>query len=150
MIKKIYILLFFIIIFGVPSEAYSQCGQELLELCYPKLGDFKYVNSFPVRIKKSKRGEPPSVMKQSMVLNSGTKYRFVIYNAEEFEGNLIVNIYNSSNLVGTSYDFSSGKSYESIDFDCKKPGIYYITFYFEDGKDGCSICVMGQREWKAQ
>ena len=144
------IILFFFLAIGLSNAAYSQCGEEMIEYCYPKLGDFKYLNNFPVKLKKSKKNDPPAVMKHSLVLNSGTKYRFAIYNATEYDGKLVVNIYSSSTLVGTSYDYNTGKYYDVIDFDCKKPGIYYITFYFDGGKEGCSMCVMGQKEWKAK
>lgn len=146
---------FYIILVVLPvlisvNELRAQCGEPLVEICYPKLGDSKYLNSFPVRLKKSKRGEPPTVMKQSLILNSGTKYRFAIVNAEEYEGKLIMNLYSSQTLVGTSVEYSTGKYFDIVEYNCKKAGIYYLTFYFEDGKEGCGLCLMGQKEWKGK
>lgn len=144
------VIVVFFIVLGFSNAAHAQCGEEMIEFCYPKLGEFKYINNFPIKQKKAKRGDPPAVMKHSLVLNSGTKYRFAIYNATEYDGKLVVNIYSSSTLVGTSYDYATGKYYDVIEFDCKKPGIYYICFYFDGGKEGCSMCVMGNKEWKGK
>ena len=151
MIKRLlYISLVLFPVLLSTQGAKAQCGEPLVEICYPKLGDFKYLNSFPIRIKKSKRGEPPTVMKHSLIFNSGTKYRFVLSNAEEFDGKLILNLYNSQNVVKSSVEYSTGKYFDMIEFDCKKAGIYYLTFYFEDGKEGCALCLMGQKEWKGK
>ncbi|MBU0489155.1 MAG: hypothetical protein KKA07_07265 [Bacteroidetes bacterium] len=145
--KKFLYIILLGFIFLIPGKASAQCNDELLNVCYPSLGEFKYLKSWPVKIKKNKKkGAPPSVLRFNVVLNGGYKYILTACDAEEYEGKVVISLYSGNALVGSSYDAKTNKDYKKFIFDCKKSGVYYVSFYFIDGEEGCAIGVLGQQE----
>lgn len=146
--KKIVFIASLIFSISIAGNAFAQCSDELIEVCYPLLGDFKYIKSYPIKFKKSKKGTPPLSGKNVLVLNGGTKYKIVACNAEEMEGKLIMQLFQSSSstLVGSTYDPTTKKHYNGIEFSCKMSGVYYLSYYFDEGKEGCSVILLSEQK----
>jgi hypothetical protein len=144
--KKFLMIPMLIITFLLFSSiAYSQCNDQLQTSCSGGIGaDFKYLKNFPVKLAKSSK-EAPVSQKYQITLSGGTTYKFTACNASELEGKVIVSLYNGFALVATTYVSESKKHYPYIEFPCKMSGNYNLTFYFEDGKEGCAVCILSQK-----
>lgn len=141
--KKIYAILLLVIGFSLSSKA--QCSDELLGVCYPNIGDYKFLKSYPIKMKKSKKGDPPSVAQNSLVLNAGVTYRIAVCNASEYKGKLIVSLYSGSAMISSSYDPRTKNFYPGFEFQCRKSGVYYFSFYFDEGAEGCGMVLLAQK-----
>jgi len=143
---KKYILLsvlfaFFAIVAGM-NQAKAQCGDGLLNVCHGKLGESKFLKSFPVQLAKQKKGDPLPVVKYTYVFNSGVTYRIFVCNAQEVPGKAIISLYHNDNMIGTTYLVDSKKHFPFIQFECKMSGVYSLSFYFEDGEEGCAMGIV--------
>jgi hypothetical protein len=144
--KKFFIIPILLIAFLILSgNVYSQCNDQLQTSCSGGIGsDYKYLKNFPVKLAKSSK-EAPVSQKYQITLSGGTTYKLTACNASEFEGKVIVSLYNGFALVATTYVADTKKHYPSIEFPCKMSGSYNLTFYFEDGKEGCAVCILSQK-----
>ncbi len=143
--KKIFILLAtFILIFAL-KNGFSQCNDNLLNVCMPNIGPNKFLKSYPVRLQASKQGAPMEQVKYNITLNSGVTYKILACNASEFPGKVIINLNQGMRLIATTYDEATKKHYPSLTYQCKMSGLYSLTFYFEDGKEGCAVGILSQQ-----
>ena len=144
--KKIFYLFAITFCVVLSNQVFSQCdNEELLDVCYPKIGDYKYVKNYPIQLKKTRKGEPPVVIKRAVVLNGGVKYKIVACNNNEYDGKVVISLYSGDALIGTTYDYNKNKEYSFIEYDCKKSGVYYLSFYFREGREGCALCILAQK-----
>ena len=148
--KGIYKLLTITLIFAglnAGNIVYGQCNDELLTRASTKLGDeFVYLKDVRVRLKESKKNQPPYTIKQSLVLTFGVTYKFVIQNAKEYDGKLVFSLFDMDGVVATNYSESSGKVYYEVLYKCKKSGVYNLTAQFKDGAEGCAVCMVGMNK----
>lgn len=136
--------LFSILLFlAVCIMASGQISDPLVSNCVMSAGaNAKYLKDF--RIQLGKTQTPGDLRyKTQMSLWKNTKYRFSMCNSKDSKGKLIMNIKNSSNqIVLSSYDPKSGKTYSFVDFICNKSGIYQLSFDFSDGEQGSGVGVV--------
>ena len=141
--------LVFASLFGVcalalfPVTASAQCSDQLLEQAAETLGEFVYVQDYRAKLKKGKKGKPNPIMKYSIILTKGTRYRFVGASAQDFDGRLVMDLYAGAGKMGSNYDKNRAKFYDAIEFTCKRSGLYYLVLSFDEGKEGCGTAVMG-------
>lgn len=150
MIMKYLLFIILVVPFLYFSEnVKAQCDDQLIEVCYPEIADFKFIKHYPIRFKKSNK-EAPLTGKNVMVLNQGTKYKIVTCGAQEFDGKLVFNLYQSNNnqLVGSTFDPSTKKVLNGFEFVCKSSGVYYLTYYFLEGKEGCAVIMTSEKTGK--
>ena len=143
---KKYILII-IIAFAV-NMAYSQCNEELVQICYPSLKNYTFLKSVPVKLKKAKKGEPPANLKKTFVFNAGVRYRITGCNASDYKGKMVIDLYSNEKLVASTFDSRSGNVNEGFEFDCKNPGVYFVICYFLDGQEGCAVTLISQLDVK--
>jgi hypothetical protein len=77
-----------------------------------------------------------------MYLMKNMKYRFSVCNAPGSGGELAVTIYDQGKELISSYNSSTGKKYNTIDFVCNKTGLYTIWYDFIDGEQGSGVGVV--------
>lgn len=128
------------------GSSFGQCNDQLVDIALEAIDQkpsdkFTYLKDFKVRLKKSKKNKPEAA-KYTVILSKGTLYRFTTANAKEYPGNLIWTLYDTNGLVMTNYVVSSNKVYATVDMTCKKSGRYYLTYTFEDGKEGCGVGLL--------
>ena len=139
--KIIFVIL--IPLFAINTHIFAQCGDELVDICVSKLGtSCTYLKEFKIKLKKAKKNEPAPVARFAVVLNKGTHYRFSVCNAEEFEGKAVIQLYDTSRLLGSSYNMATGKLYDGFVFVCKKTSAYHLFFSFKEGKEGCAVGIL--------
>ena len=138
---KKYLIIIYIAIYTA-NVGYSQCNDELIQKCYPSLKTYTFLKSLPIKMKKSKKGDPPAIMKKAFVFDKNITYKISACNAAEYAGKVVVEIYDDKGMIGSTLDKKTGVISESINFDCKYAGVYYIVCYFKDGLEGCSVAIV--------
>ncbi len=137
--KKILLLITFSIVLSfIGSEIKAQSSEDLLDMCRVIAGDATYVRDFKVPLEA---GTPPPVKNTAFLLQRNS-YKIVVCNSREYEGELIVEIYDTSRLIATNYIISSGKYYDKITLPANKAGSYRLKMYFKDGKKGSAVVML--------
>jgi hypothetical protein len=104
--------------------------------------DAKYLKDFRIQLGKG-ADETDLRYKANISLWKDMKYRFTMCSMEESKGLLILKMKDeSNNVVLSSFDQSSGKAYTSVDFTCKKSGIYQLSYDFTNEKQGSGVGVI--------
>ena len=114
--------------------------QKLVQDCASEAGEGAiYLKEFVVELPRAEKGERPPMFRQAIVLRGNNIYRFNICNQK---GEAVIRIYDSSNLILSSFDTNSNKEFNPINFLCKKTGQYNIVITFKNGNAGESIGIM--------
>ena len=121
------------------TDVNAQCNEQLVNKCYPTMSGFTYLKDFKFRLKEKSEATPKPRAKFQLILSKNTKYLLTACNAEEFPGKVIYQLFDASGLLASSYNPQTKKHYKSIEFVCKKSGLYYIAYTFEDYEKGCAI-----------
>lgn len=125
----------------------SQCNDELLSLAINQMGeDFDYVKDIKIRLKKSKKGKTPLSIKQGIILNKGQTYKIYARNAKEYDGRIIFQLHNVKGNIAKSY--SNGTHFKAVTYKCTATGMYYLSSYYENGEEGCSVVVIAVKPTK--
>lgn len=108
--------------------------------CASKAGpNALYLKDFQIDLPAAPAGERPPMFRQAVALRGNNLYRFNFCNKQ---GEAVIRIYDSSRMVMSSIEASSGELHNPIQFLCKKTGPYNIVITIKDGKSGNSIGVM--------
>ncbi len=142
---KKFFLIIATVLFGL-SNIMAQCGDELVDDCASDIGGATYLKDFRVQLEKAEKNKPAPVQRISVVLNSGTQYKFNVCNAPEYEGKAIVQLYDNARLLGSTLNLATGKLYDSFVLSCSKTGVYYIFVSFQEGMEGCSAAILSYVE----
>ena len=141
--KKIFflpLLLFAVAFFSQSVKAQTEA--QKIELCTKAAGGATLLNSYSVPLPAAKDGERPPVFRQAIGIRKGNKYRFTVCTDEESQGEAILQVYEEGKLLFSSYDASSGKIHQNVDFDCNKSAAYMIMISFKDGRAGSAVVVV--------
>ena len=132
---------FIAIIFALLTISMVQSDRkERVQDCASKAGDGAiYLKEFVVSLPKAVKDQAPPVYRQAVILRGNNIYRF---NLSNDKGTAIIRIYDSSNLVVSSFDTRTDKDYNPINFLCRKTGQYTIMINFKDGKAGEAVGIM--------
>lgn len=139
--KKHFITLLLLVSAGFILN--GQTTDQLVTSCVMNAGpDCKYLKDFRIQLAKApSAGEMR--YKAQMSLWKNTKYKFSMCTAEDSQGELILTIKNDANqVVLSSYDQKTGKTYKSVELTCNRSGIYNLNFDFKDGQQGSGVGVV--------
>jgi hypothetical protein len=141
--KKLLSILSFLLLAGF--VAFGQETDPQVVDCLAGTGkDTKYLKDFRVQLGKSDASELR--YKANISLWKDMKYRFTMCSMDGSLGTLILNMKNdASQIVLSSFDEKTGKAYSSVDFICKKSGIYQLSYDFANNKQGSGVglvCVI--------
>ena len=109
-----------------------------------KLGKYSYLKDYRVYMKRNKNLAPEDYEYYTISLNRGTKYKFMALSNGDFDGKLVINLYNSPKkefLFASTYSQKTKTVKESIEFKCETTGNFCIGYYFLDGKEGCGVGI---------
>ena len=132
---------FIAIIFAILTLSMVQGDRkERVQDCASKSGEGAiYLKEFVVSLPKAVKDQAPPVYRQAVILRGNNIYRFNLCNDK---GVAIIRIYDSSNLLVSSYDTRTKKDYNPINFLCRKTSQYTIMINFKDGKAGEAVGIM--------
>jgi hypothetical protein len=139
--KKQLITLLLLLSAGFVLE--GQSTDQLVNSCVMNAGpNCKYLKDFRVQLAKA---PAPGEMryKTQMSLWKNTKYKFSMCTADDSKGELILTIKNDADqVVLSSFDQKTGKTYKSVELTCNRSGIYQLNFDFKDGQQGSGVGVV--------
>lgn len=139
--KKLFFIFAFILSLG--TYVHSQTEAQLVELCASSAGDdATYLKDFIADLPGASADERPPQAKFSMVLSSGTIYRFSICNSESKPGRGVIQLFDVNKLLGSSFNAATGKEYQSFNFQCNKTGVYHVFISFQEGSPGYAVGIL--------
>ena len=114
--------------------------KERIQDCAGKAGNGAiYLKEFVVSLPKTDKGERPPMYRQAVILRGNNVYRFNLCNDK---GQAIIRLYDSSNMLISTFDTKTEKEYNPINFLCRKTGQYNIIITIRDGKAGEAVGIM--------
>ncbi len=114
--------------------------KERVQDCAGKSGDGAiYLKEFVVSLPKAEKGDRPPMYRQAVILRGNNIYRF---NTCNDKGQAIIRVYDSSNMLVSTFDPKTNKEYNPINFLCRKTGQYNIIITIRDGKAGEAVGIM--------
>jgi hypothetical protein len=130
----------FIVFFLTAVSMVQSDRKELVHECALKAGEGAiYLKEFVVSLPKAEKGEHTPMYRQAVILRGNNIYRFNICNEK---GKAIIRVYDSANMLLSSYDQKTDKEFNPINFLCRKTGQYNIVITIRDGKAGEAIGIM--------
>ncbi|HOO98516.1 MAG TPA: hypothetical protein PLV06_08495 [Bacteroidales bacterium] len=138
---KKYLITLFLLTAGM--IAFGQSTDPLVAQCVMNAGpNTKYLKDFRIQLGKA---QAPGEFryKTQMSLWKNTRYKFSLCTAEGSEGELVLTIKNDANqVVLSSFDSNTGKTYKSVELVCNRSGIYQLNYDFKDGLQGSGVGVV--------
>ena len=136
-----YIALFMLLLWSIIGL--SQCKETLLPKANSKLEDYTYLKDVPVALKEVKESKDKRQVTVPVMLNKGTKYRFVVEDSQNHEGKLVFELFGERGRKVTSYLPDYDKHFSVLEFVCTQSGMYFMNFEFTGAKEGCGVVVYG-------
>lgn len=124
---------------GFGTWAKAQTEDDLVEICGVIAQGATYLRDFKIRLDA---GDPPPTQRFSIILKKGIKYRISVCNSKDFEGRVIVELYDNNRLLASTYNVATGQDHPFIDYICSKTGAYHFFFRFRDGKPGLAVGLL--------
>ncbi|MCX6333074.1 MAG: hypothetical protein NT092_02075 [Bacteroidia bacterium] len=139
--KKYFILLLVMLSAGLILQ--GQGTDQLVNTCVMNAGpNCKYLKDFRIQLSKAPAAGELRY-KTQMSLWKNTKYKFSMCTADDSKGELILTVKNDANqVVLSSFDPKTGKTYKSVDLVCNRSGIYQLNYDFKDGQQGSGVGVI--------
>lgn len=136
-------LLFVLILFSFSGILKAQTEENLVDNCALSAGDnTTYLKDYIIKLPEAKSRQDIPVFKATIILVKNTRYRFSLCNANNSEGEGIIQLYDQQRRLATSYIEETGKMYDMIDFPCKKTGQYSIWYTFKEGEKGLAVGIV--------
>ncbi|HPD94439.1 MAG: hypothetical protein H6537_03680 [Bacteroidales bacterium] len=127
----------------MPKQANAQSEEELVQICGMVAGDATYLKDFRIKLDA---GDPPPVQRFPILLKKDIKYRFSVCNSKEYEGKVVLQLFDNNRMLATTHIIATGKDYPYIDWVCTKTGAYHLFFTFQDGKEGMAVGLLSMVE----
>jgi hypothetical protein len=141
--KKIFLLTLIIFVGAFFSRSVkAQTEAQRVDLCTKMALGATFLESYTVQLAGAKDGERTPVFRQAVAMRKGHRYRFTICTDEESSGEAVLQLHDEAQVVGSSYNTETGKTYQNFDFECNKFAIYIIHVSFKNGKEGSAIAVV--------
>lgn len=138
--KKILFSLL-VVLMGVTyfNKTNAQSEEELVQICTMVAGEAEYLKDFRIKLDA---GDPPPVQRFPILLKKDIKYRFTVCNSKDYEGKVILQLFDNNRQLATTYIVATGKDYPYIDWVCTKTGAYHLVYSFRDGKAGLAVGLL--------
>lgn len=117
------------------NHSFAQ-SDDLVNVCALGIGNATYLKDFKVKLPANSPAQ-----KFSVILNKGTMYKFVVCNAEGYEGKAVIQISEGSNALVSNLK-PDGTFAEAVGFSCSKTGMYNIMCSFKNAKEGAAVIIM--------
>jgi hypothetical protein len=141
--RSLYIIIIISIFIIYSPDLRSQDISETVKNCIKSSGpDAVYLKDFNVNLESAKPNEKPPVFRTTLALRKGVIYRFSVCNNPGSQGEAVLRLYDDATLLLSTFNPSTGKQYNAVNFDCKKSGAYTILISTRDGKAGDAIGVL--------
>lgn len=140
---KYMLLLFLVILLAGNRTLVAQNYKELVEQAISASGnDALYLGEFKVKHTKVKKNKALQVSKSPIWLEKGKIYRINTANSSDYEGEVIVQLYDKKQLLSSTYNIKTRKDKGSFDFLCLRSDYYQLLMSFKEGKPGYAATVI--------
>jgi hypothetical protein len=121
----------------------GQCNESLVQKATEQVGkDAVLVRDFKVKLKEGSKKNASPAGHFSVLMQKDINYRFNILNAAEFDGKAMLQLYDKSNILGSTYNSDINQNAGSFQYKCPRTGKYQVMITFVDGKAGCAAGIM--------
>jgi hypothetical protein len=128
-------------------EVSAQCNSKLVEKAAAVSGkETVVIREFKVKLEEGSMDKPLPVGRYAVMLNEGIHYRIALANSDISEGRGVVQLYDKTVLLGSTYNVESDKDSATFDFMCAKTKTYQVLAFFREGKPGCMAAVLSMRD----
>lgn len=114
----------------------SAQNDNLVNVCALGIGNATYLKDYKVKLPANSPEQ-----KFSVILNKGTVYKFVVCNAEGYEGKAVIKLMDGGNALVSNLK-PDGSFLEAVGFSCQKTGMYNIMCGFKNNKEGAAVIIM--------
>jgi hypothetical protein len=138
--KRIILILFPVFF---TFQIYSQFSPGFVEQCATNSGkDATYLKDFQVVLNAALPEQVPPIARYPLVLSKNNIYRFSLCTPEDSPGKAILQLFDSNQLIFSSYNKETGEEYNPFNFLCQKTGIYHVFISFQEGKQGHTVGIL--------
>jgi hypothetical protein len=138
--KRIILILFPVFF---TFQIYSQFSPGFVEQCATNSGkDATYLKDFQVVLNAALPEQLPPIARYPLVLSKNNIYRFSLCTPENSPGKAILQLFDSNQLIFSSYNKETGEEYNPFNFLCQKTGIYHVFISFQEGKQGHTVGIL--------
>jgi hypothetical protein len=123
-------------------SAHSQDISQLTAQCAANAGDVMYLKDFVVKLDEGTPGGAPPTARFALLLSKNVVYRFSICTAPNSTGEAMLQLYDGSTMIGSTFIASAGKEFPFFDFKCQKSAVYHVFISFKEGKAGEGVGIM--------
>ncbi len=143
--KKIAILIAItsLFIFAPREEAQAQCKQQRVYSCARKGGNAIYLRDFNTKLKAVRSERSINGTKWPVVLNRGTRYRFILCTPSGASNDVKLTLFDSKHPELKPWNSTEKSGRNMFDFICKRSGVYYVSIRFKRGKGRRKTCAVG-------
>lgn len=121
----------------------AQCDNSLVDKAILQSGsDAVYLQEFKVKFDEQGVGKTIPKAKYPILLSKNTTYRFNVCNAQEYEGQVILDLYLKDKLVASTYNPKLKSHLRQFNFECNKTATYQVVISFDKGKAGCAVGIL--------
>ncbi|MBO7497365.1 MAG: hypothetical protein J6T98_12520 [Salinivirgaceae bacterium] len=112
-------------------------SDDLVNVCALGIGNATYLKDFKVKLPAN----TTTPQKLSVILTKGMIYKFVVCNAEGYEGKAVIQLSDAGNTLVSNLK-ADGSFVEAVGFSCQKTGMYNIFCSFKNNKEGAAVIIM--------
>ena len=143
--KKIAILIAItsLFIFAPQEEAIAQCKQQRVYQCARQGGNAIYLRDFNTKLRSVRSSGSINGTKWPVVLNRGTRYRFILCTPPGFGNDVKLTLFDSRNPETSPWNSTEKSGGDKFDFICKRSGVYYVSIRFKEGHGKRKTCAVG-------
>lgn len=135
--------IFIIILLLATFSLNAQDQQQMVSDCALSIGgNTTYLKDFVIKLPEAGNMDNIPVHKERIYLMKKQTYLFTQCNADDSEGELILELYDKNKQITSSVSKRNGKVYTSIEFNCNKTGLYTLWYSFKDGKQGMGVGII--------
>lgn len=125
------------------QQVFAQCHESIREQALKEAGiDAFYLSDFKVKLKAGTMKSPVRFQKFRTQLDSGVTYRLTVTNNPEFEGQLIMQLMDRNNVLGSTFDVESKVDNQRFEYTPEVTKTYTLLSSFKEGRKGCALGVL--------
>ncbi len=143
--KKIAILIAItgLFLLAPQEKAQAQCKQQRVYQCARKGGNAIYLRDFNTKLKAVRSERSINGTKWPVVLNRGTRYRFILCTPSGHKNDVKLTLFDSKHPETKPWNSTEKSGRNMFDFICKRSGVYYVSIRFKPGRGKRKTCAVG-------